>query len=67
MSAPCKEIERAILERQFKAGGDPILRWNIANIRVEPDVADNINSPSTSGWASSTAPSPVAGERGRPA
>ena len=42
MSAPCKEIERAILERQFKAGGDPILRWNIANIRVEPDAAGNI-------------------------
>lgn len=42
MSAPCKEIERAILDRQFKAGGDPILRWNIAHIRVEPDVAGNI-------------------------
>jgi phage terminase large subunit-like protein len=42
MSAPCKEIERAILGRQFKAGGDPILRWNIANIRVELDAAGNI-------------------------
>lgn len=42
MSAPCKEIERAILGRQLKTGGDPILRWNIANIRVEPDAAGNI-------------------------
>jgi phage terminase large subunit-like protein len=41
MSAPCKEIERAILGRQFRTGGDPILRWNIANIRVEPDAAGN--------------------------
>jgi phage terminase large subunit-like protein len=42
MSAPCKEMERAILGREFRAGGDPILRWNIANIRVEPDAAGNI-------------------------
>jgi phage terminase large subunit-like protein len=42
MSAPCKEIERAILGRQFKAGGDPILRWNIANVRAEQDAAGNI-------------------------
>lgn len=42
MSAPCKEIERAILGRQMKAGGDPILRWNIANVRVEPDAAGNV-------------------------
>lgn len=42
MSAPCKEIERAILGRQFHAGGDPILRWNIGNIRIESDAAGNI-------------------------
>lgn len=42
MSAPCKEIERAILGRQFNAGGDPVLRWNIANIRVEQDAAGNM-------------------------
>lgn len=42
MSAPCKEVERAILARQFRAGGDPILRWNISNIRVEQDGAANI-------------------------
>lgn len=42
MSAPCKEIERAVLGRQFRTGGDPILRWNIANIRVESDAAGNI-------------------------
>ncbi|MGY4800150.1 terminase large subunit [Teichococcus aerofrigidensis] len=42
MSAPCKEIERAILGRQFQAGRDPVLRWNFANIRVEQDAAGNI-------------------------
>jgi phage terminase large subunit-like protein len=42
MSAPCKEIERAILGRQLKTGGDPILRCNIANVRVELDAAGNI-------------------------
>lgn len=42
MSAPCKEIERAILGRQFRAGRDPVLRWNVSNIRVEQDAAGNI-------------------------
>lgn len=42
MSAPCKEIEKSILGRKFRAGGDPILRWNIANVRAEPDAAGNI-------------------------
>jgi phage terminase large subunit-like protein len=42
MSAPCKEIERAVLGRQFRTGGDPILRWNISNIRVETDAAGNV-------------------------
>ncbi|MBR0651172.1 terminase large subunit [Roseomonas terrae] len=42
MSAPCKEIERAILGRQFHAGGDPILRWNMGNIRIEMDAAGNV-------------------------
>jgi phage terminase large subunit-like protein len=42
MSEPCKEIERAILNREFHAGGDPILRWNMGNIRVEQDAAGNV-------------------------
>ncbi len=42
MNGPCKEIERAILERQFHAGGDPILRWNFCNVRAEPDSGGNI-------------------------
>jgi hypothetical protein len=41
MSAPCKEIERAILGRQSRSGSDPILRWNIANVRVEPGTAQS--------------------------
>jgi phage terminase large subunit-like protein len=42
MSGPCKEIERAILGRSFRAGRDPLLRWNMANVRVEQDAAGNI-------------------------
>jgi phage terminase large subunit-like protein len=42
MSAPCKEIERAILARQLRAGHDPVLRWNFANVRAEQDAAGNI-------------------------
>jgi len=42
MSAPVKEIERAILARRFRAGRDPVLRWNLANVRVEQDAAGNV-------------------------
>ena len=42
MAGPCKEIERAILGRQFHAGGDPVLRWNFSNVRTEMDAAANI-------------------------
>jgi len=36
-----KELERAIIGRRFRHGGHPVLRWNFANIAVEPDKAGN--------------------------
>jgi phage terminase large subunit-like protein len=28
--------------REFKTGGDPVLRWNVSNVRVEHDAAGNM-------------------------
>jgi len=42
MSGPCKEIERAVLGRKFRHGGNALLRWNFANVRPETDAAGNI-------------------------
>jgi phage terminase large subunit-like protein len=42
MTAPCREIERSILERKFRHGGNRLLRWNFANIRPEIDAAANV-------------------------
>jgi phage terminase large subunit-like protein len=42
MTGPCKEIERAILGRQFHHGGNALLRWNLSNVRPEIDAAGNI-------------------------
>lgn len=41
MSAPIKELERAIIGRRFKHGAHPVLRWNFGNISVETDKAGN--------------------------
>jgi phage terminase large subunit-like protein len=42
MSGPCKEIERAILGRKFRHGGNALLRWNFSNVRPETDAAGNV-------------------------
>lgn len=42
MSGPCKEIERAILARKFRHGGNALLRWNFSNVRPETDAAGNV-------------------------
>jgi phage terminase large subunit-like protein len=42
MAGPSKEIERAILARRFRHGGNRLLRWNFANVRPETDAAGNI-------------------------
>lgn len=41
MAAPVKEMKRAILARQFRHGGNPILRMNLANVVAETDAAEN--------------------------
>jgi phage terminase large subunit-like protein len=42
MNGPCKEIERSVLEAQFRHGGNALLRWNFANVRPDIDYAGNI-------------------------
>jgi len=41
MSPAVKELERAIVGRRLKHGGNPVLRWNFDNIAVETDKAGN--------------------------
>ncbi len=41
MAPAIKELERAILGRRFRHGGNPVLRWNFENIAVETDKAGN--------------------------
>ncbi|MGB5903492.1 MAG: terminase TerL endonuclease subunit [Xanthobacteraceae bacterium] len=41
MKRGIKEMERAIIGRRFRHGGNPILRWNFDNIAVGKDRHDN--------------------------
>ncbi|RLL73842.1 terminase large subunit [Ochrobactrum soli] len=41
MAPAIAELERAIMGRQFKHGGHPILRWHFDNIAVEVDKSGN--------------------------
>ena len=41
MAPAVKGLERAILGRQLRHGGHPVLRWNFQNIAVETDKAGN--------------------------
>lgn len=41
MSAPVKELKRAILSGHFRHGGNPLLRMNFANAVAEKDAAEN--------------------------
>ena len=41
MAPAVKELERAIIGRRFRHGGNPVLRWNFENIAVETDKAGN--------------------------
>ena len=42
MTAPCREIERLVLEKQLNHAGHPVLRWNMANLQVKVDPSNNI-------------------------
>ena len=41
MAPAVREVERAILARQLRHGGNPVLRWNFNNVAVETDAAGN--------------------------
>ncbi|TWB19199.1 terminase large subunit [Nitrospirillum bahiense] len=41
MAPAIKDLERAIIGRQFQHGGHPVLRWCFDNIQVETDRAGN--------------------------
>jgi phage terminase large subunit-like protein len=42
MAGPMKEVERRLLNRKIHHGGNPILRWNAANLVVSQDAAGNL-------------------------
>lgn len=42
MSAPCKKFETLVAGKKVYHGGNPILRWNAANVSAKSDPAGNI-------------------------
>ena len=42
MSAPTKEFEKLVLEKKIAHNGHEILRWNVDNITIRRDPANNI-------------------------
>lgn len=42
MSAPTKEWESLILQKRYKHGGNPVMRWMFDNIAVQVDPALNV-------------------------
>jgi phage terminase large subunit-like protein len=42
MSSPTREWERLILERKYRHGGNPVMRWMVDNVVVRQDPAGNI-------------------------
>jgi phage terminase large subunit-like protein len=42
MSAPTKELEKLVLSKRLRHGGQPVLRWNADNLEVTTDPAGNI-------------------------
>ena len=42
MSAPAKELEKLVVSRSLRHGGNPVLRWMASNVAVETDAAGNV-------------------------
>lgn len=42
MSEPAKLLERLVLSRKIRHEGSPVMTWNVANVRVKRDDADNV-------------------------
>jgi phage terminase large subunit-like protein len=41
-NAPSKELEKMVLGRTFRHGGNPVARWCASNVMLEQDAAGNI-------------------------
>ncbi len=41
MSPPTKEVERMVLAGEIAHGGNPILSWNVSNVAIKLDPAEN--------------------------
>ena len=42
MSQPTKELEGLVLGQKIAHGGNPVLRWQVGNVEISVDPADNI-------------------------
>ena len=42
MSAPSKELEKLVVGRSLRHGGNPVLRWMASNVAIETDAAGNV-------------------------
>jgi phage terminase large subunit-like protein len=42
LTAPSRELEKLVIGRQLRHGGNPVLRWCASNVAVETDAAGNI-------------------------
>ena len=42
MSAPTKELEKMVLKKQINHLNNPILRWQLSNVSLRTDPAENI-------------------------
>ena len=42
MSAPTKELEKMVLRNEINHLGNPVLRWQMSNVSLRIDPADNI-------------------------
>jgi phage terminase large subunit-like protein len=42
MSAPTKEMERAVLSGEYRHGGNPVMRWMVDNVVTRMDPAGNV-------------------------
>lgn len=42
LSGPTKALEKSILSRTLRHDGNPVLRWNVANVAVESDATGNL-------------------------
>lgn len=42
LSEPCKEFEKLIVDRKFRHGGNPVMRWMIDNAVIRKDANENI-------------------------